>query len=138
MNITRDVAKDLLPLVAAGEASADSRALVEEFMRNDPELARLAEALREPELDVPGPPAPLERERAALERTRTLLRRRSWLLGLALFFTGLPLSFVADSDGVRFLLLRDAPALAGLFLAAAAGLWTAFGVTVRKLRVTGL
>jgi hypothetical protein len=60
------------------------------------------------------------------------------LLGLALFFTGLPLSFVADSGGLRFLLLRDAPELAGLFLAAAAGLWTAFGVTVRRLKVTGL
>jgi anti-sigma factor RsiW len=138
MNITRDVARDLLPLVSAGEASADSRALVEEFLRNDPELARLAEALREQKFTAPVPPPPPGRERAALERTRTLLRRRSLLLGLALFFTGLPLSFVADSGGLRFLLLRDAPELAGLFLAAAAGLWTAFGVTVRRLKVTGL
>src|SRR6185436_12129442 len=38
MKITRDVIIDLLPAVASGEASADTRLLVEEFLASDPEL----------------------------------------------------------------------------------------------------
>ncbi len=39
MKVTRDVVKDLLAVYAAGEASADTGALVEEWLRSDPELA---------------------------------------------------------------------------------------------------
>ena len=38
MTITRDVVRDLWPLYAANEASPDTRAVVDEFLRNDPEL----------------------------------------------------------------------------------------------------
>src|SRR4029077_7540453 len=41
MNITRDVINDLWPVYAAGEASADTRLLVEEFLRQNPEVAGL-------------------------------------------------------------------------------------------------
>ncbi len=138
MNITREVVRDLLPLYISGEASPDSRALVEGFLREDTELARLAESLRAQELAPSGTPAPPDPGRVALERTRALLHRRSLLLGLALLFTGLPLSFAGDSTGLRFLLLRDAPGLGSALLAVAAGLWVAYGVTVRRSRVTGL
>lgn len=139
MNATRQIVKDLLPLYVSGEASPDSRALVEAFLREDPELAKLADALRAVEL-APPPAASVvpAAGRAALERTRGLLRRRTWCLAFALFFSGLPLSFVADQSGLRFLLLRDAPALALASLAVAAALWIAFGITARRLRVTGL
>jgi hypothetical protein len=70
--------------------------------------------------------------------TKALLRRRSWLLALALFFTGLPLSFVFDRSELRFLMLRDAPVESLMCWAAAIGLWGAFGVVARRLRVTGL
>ena len=50
MNVTREIVKDLLPLYVSGEASPDSRALVEAFLREDPQLARLADALRAEEL----------------------------------------------------------------------------------------
>ena len=46
MNVTREIVKDLLPLYVSGEASADTRTLVESFLREDPELARLVDALR--------------------------------------------------------------------------------------------
>lgn len=42
MKITRNVIEDLLPLYLAEEASADSRALVEEYLKTDRELARMA------------------------------------------------------------------------------------------------
>lgn len=139
MNVTREIVKDLLPLYVSGEASPASRALVESFLREDPELARLAEALRAEEL-APAREAsvPPGAGRAALLRTKELLRRRTWLMALALFFTGLPLSFVFDATGLRFLLFRDAPVLGSVSLLVAVALWIAHGVTARRLRVTGL
>jgi anti-sigma factor RsiW len=138
MNVTAEVVKDLLPLYVAGEASADTKALVEEFLRTDPRLAALAAALREQESRPVSPAAAPGAERTALTTTRSLLRRRSWLLGFALMFTGLPLSFTFDSTGLRFLLLRDAPAFAATSWVVAAVLWLAFARVARRLRVTGL
>jgi anti-sigma factor RsiW len=139
MNVTREIVKDLLPLYVTGEASPDSRALVETFLREDPELARLAEALRAEELaPTRGASASPGGGLAALARTKVLLRRRTWTLALGLFFTGLPLSSVFDESGLRFLLLRDAPVVASASLAVAAALWIAYAATVRRLRVTGL
>jgi anti-sigma factor RsiW len=139
MNLTREIVKDLLPLYVSGEASADSRALVESFLAKDPELARLADALRAGDLPaLPAPSTPIGSGRSALEQTKTLLRRRTRLMALALLFTGLPLSFAFDDTGFRFLLIRDAPIAASASLAVAAALWIAFAVTRKRLRVTGL
>lgn len=55
MTVTREVIQDLLPIYLAGEASADTVALVEEFFQQDPDLARAVETLRAkplPELPV--------------------------------------------------------------------------------------
>jgi RNA polymerase sigma-70 factor (ECF subfamily) len=139
MNVTREIVKDLLPLYVAGEASPDTRALVESILRDDAELVRLADALRAEKLAGPrGSSAPPGAARAALLRTQDLLRRRTWFLALALFFSGLPLSFVAGDSGLRFLLIRDAPALGSASLAVAVALWIAYAVNARRLRVTGL
>jgi anti-sigma factor RsiW len=138
MNVTREIVKDLLPLYVAGEASAESRAVVEEWLRTDPELVRLADALR----DDSAPPAAAAvtpaSGQAALAAAKALLRRRAWLLALALLFTALPLSFAFDSGGLRFFMLRDAPLSSSIAMAAALGLWIAFGMVARRLRVTGL
>lgn len=42
MNVTRDVIYDLLPSYFAGDASADTRALVEAYFETDPEFGRMA------------------------------------------------------------------------------------------------
>ena len=39
MNVTRDVIVDLLPVYLAGEASGDSKPLIEEHLAGDAELA---------------------------------------------------------------------------------------------------
>jgi anti-sigma factor RsiW len=137
MNVTREIVKDLLPLYAASEASADTRAAVEEWLRGDPELARLAEAMRgDQAAGAPGPSR--ETGLAALTATKSLLRRRAWLLAWALFFTGLPLSFVFGPGGVRFVMLRDAPLASAASLALGGLLWALFARVARRLRVTGL
>ncbi len=138
MNVTREIAKDLLPLYAAGEASEESRAAVEEWLRTDVELARLAAELRDDAAPPPAAAVAPASGRAALAATKALLRRRSWLLALALLFTGLPAAFAFDSRGLRFFMLRDAPLTASICLAMALGLWIAFGAVTRRLRVTGL
>jgi heme/copper-type cytochrome/quinol oxidase subunit 4 len=48
MNVTRDVMNDLLPLYFSGEASADTRVLVEEYFREHPEFEREARGAARP------------------------------------------------------------------------------------------
>ena len=42
MEVTRNVILDLLPLYLAGEVSADTAALVEEYLKTDTALAKMA------------------------------------------------------------------------------------------------
>ena len=42
MNVTREVIYDLLPAYFAGDASDDTRALIEAYFATDPEFARMA------------------------------------------------------------------------------------------------
>ena len=44
-NVTRDVIEDLLPLYVTKEASRGTCTLVEAFLKQDPELARLASGM---------------------------------------------------------------------------------------------
>jgi len=57
MEITRNVILDLLPLYVANEVSGDTRALIEEYLETDPELANVARQLAAMEKpgDVPVP-----------------------------------------------------------------------------------
>ena len=67
MNVTREVIRDLWPLFEAGEASPDTRALVKEFLDNDPEFARQLRAqAAEP---CRRPPSPLCRPTAKRRRS---------------------------------------------------------------------
>jgi hypothetical protein len=88
MNITREVINDLWPVYAAGEASADTRALVEAFLRQDPEFARLLHGREEERLlRYEHPKLPPDREALALRRTKRLLHGWDWMLFLAMIFS---------------------------------------------------
>jgi hypothetical protein len=91
MNVTRQVISDLWPLYSAGEASRDTRALVEAFLEGDPSFAA---ALQESSRVIPGPLSPAlppDHELKALARTRRALTGwgHLWLLQLALLFSAL-------------------------------------------------
>lgn len=136
MNVTEGIVRDLHVLVRAGEASADSRALVEEWLARDPALA--AELAREQDWRLPtAPPPPADAERLALRRTQHLLGLRTWSLGLALFFTGLPLSFVFDDHGLRFLMLPGHVTLASISLALGVVSWIAHARARTSLKPRG-
>ena len=81
MEITRNVVLDLLPLYLAGEVSADTKAIVEEYLENDPALANAAKKLTP--LEKPGDaPAPLSRDAELLAYRK--IRWRQFILILAL------------------------------------------------------
>ena len=47
MNPTRNVITDLLPLYFSGEASPDTKAMVEEYFKQDPDFERMARRMAE-------------------------------------------------------------------------------------------
>lgn len=131
--MTRNVVVDLLPLYHSGEASADTRAIVEDYLRRDPSLRRLAEADDAAEAPVPAN----DPERAAVERTRRLLRLRSWTMAFAILCTLLPLSFAHLDGRLTFFMFRDVPWSRALW-ALAALLWVFYVRLHRGARTAGL
>ena len=144
MNVSRNVLLDLLPAYLAGEASADTRALVEEFARSDAEFARTLESQRREAaaganaLRQPGAALPADHELRTLVRTRRMAEQLRWMLGIALMFTAFPMSFAFEGGHITFLLMRDVPSLAMASWVAAAGFWIAFLSMQRKLSASGL
>jgi hypothetical protein len=86
MKITRDVILDLLPLYLADEVSADTRALVAEFLEGDPELAQIARSSAlEMKEDIPVPLTKEDKMEAYEEAKLHLLRRIVILAALFAF-----------------------------------------------------
>lgn len=83
-SIPRNIILDLLPVYIAGEASEESRGLVEEFARSDPEIARL---IRAGTLDLavisPKTAIPDDLEMKTMKRIRSSIRRQMWYVALA-------------------------------------------------------
>jgi hypothetical protein len=144
MKITRDVVMDLLPVYLAGEASADSGALVEEFALEHAEFGNVIAAQRKElalesrALKEPVAALSSDHEVKTLVRTRRLAARLRWLMAVAIWLTVFPLSFVGDGGHITFFLLRDAPLLAVPCWLGAGVSWGVFVSTRRKLRASGL
>ena len=87
-NITRDVIADLWPLYVSGDASADSRKLIEAWLREDPEFARtLQETSRAGLPQVETPSLAPDHELRTLAKIKRRLAGPVWLLQLAIVFT---------------------------------------------------
>jgi anti-sigma factor RsiW len=137
MNISRDVVKDLIPVYLTGDASADTRALVESYLKTDPELAEDVSAARGTGLGLPATPPPTA-EKQTLDATRQLLKSRTSTLVVATIFTVLPLTFAFRGTAITFFLIRDAPAIGIAWWATAAIMWIWHVRIRRRLRVSGL
>jgi hypothetical protein len=139
VNVTRDVIQDLLPVYLADDASPDTVALVEEFLRQDPELVRTVEALRaNPLPDLPIALNPTQ-EKETLNMTKRLLRLRGILLGLSIFVTMLPLSFEYEHGHFTWKLLHVAPPeVMILMILAALACWGGFLYVRHRLQGTAL
>jgi hypothetical protein len=134
LNVTRDVVADLWPIYESGEASADTRALVDDFLKTDAEFAtrlRAAAGIGPQQVDL-RPEAKL----AALKRTRDLVRGNGWLRGLRLFAIVMTIfafgRIVSDTswDVSPRLFIADA------VLAVVS--WTAYGVLLNRYRKRSL
>ena len=102
MEISRNVILDLLPLYIADEASPETRALIEDYLTTDAELAEIAEQLAQAELQSEVPiPITKEHEMEAYQEAK--LRQRRYIINLVAVMA------------VIFLLMMAA-ALAGLFI----------------------
>lgn len=135
MKITRDVITDLLPVYFSGEASADTRVLVEEFFKQDPEFARLAQDERSQTMLKPIPVRlPPEHEKTTMARTKTLLWLRTLLLAFAIFFSLIPFTFYFPESGIQRLPFW-VNSSTWIWLAAL-GCWIGFFATLYRLRTT--
>lgn len=130
---------DLLPLYFAGEASEDTRTLVEQFFKEDPEFARLARTNPDHLLPSDAPIAlHKDHEMKTLEKTRMVVRWHGALLGLSGFLLLLPLACYGDSSTGFHWLWAGFPAGAIIaFVPGAAGLIVWFAL-LRRLRAAGL
>ena len=134
MNVTRDVVTDLLALSLAGEASADSKALIEGYLAQDPEFARIVAARMERPAPA-APPTPLdpEVEMRTLARAKKLVSWRSVMIASGVFFGLFPVTFSAESRGPHWLLL-ESPAGAAISAALALASWAGYFLIRRALR----
>ena len=94
MKVTRDVIYDLLPAYFAGDASPDTRALVDEFLRDDPEFAHMMQRFRAVFKETGPADGGVSREQQTFDRARALLHKRSELRGVMAAFA-LAAMFVA-------------------------------------------
>jgi hypothetical protein len=134
MKVTRDVILDLLPLYFAGQVSADTKALVDDFLRTDPGFARMSErfdALLKERGDMPSPPETAERR--ALERTRTLLSHRNQTIGIAVGYSLAPFLFWFRNGHVEFVLWQR-PVIAMTFGLVGLASWIAVFVVTWRAR----
>lgn len=136
--ITRNIILDLLPAYIAGEASDDTRKLVDEFAENDAQIARLIRAgsgesmIGELKLALPA-----DGELKALAKTQRRLRRQGWLMGAAICFTFTTISFQIGDSGVHWT-FAEYPGLAVISLLIAGAFWFAYFASRRELARGGL
>ncbi|HEU5411109.1 MAG TPA: hypothetical protein VFU57_08820 [Candidatus Acidoferrales bacterium] len=142
MKVTRDVMNDLLPVYFSGEASTDTRVLVEEYFRENPEFERTARGAARPleTLQAAVAVAPeAAKEKWDLECVHKETRRNKVIFGLALFFTLVPLAFVYRNGHISWMMVRNEPFDAALYWGLGAVLWgTYFGRVRRRTFMLGM
>ncbi|HEY3295010.1 MAG TPA: hypothetical protein VGL38_06210 [bacterium] len=136
--VSRDVILDLLPAYLAGDVSSDSRALIENYMQQDPEFAALVKRESKSTLTPAAPPA-MRRdvEMDALRKTKRLLRRRAWYVGLAIFFSLTTISYQYGPEGFKWT-FADAPAASVLCALVALAFWGIYFRSRQRMKTIGV
>ena len=136
-----EVILDLLPVYLAGEASQATRALVEEYLAQDPELAQSVRSQQaDNSLRMVLPELPPELELKSLRRTRYLLGWQRWLFGLGIGFSAMSLTseFSFKEGRLRefHFLIRDYPDVFGTCVVLGLVCWIAYFCIRHRLRTT--
>ncbi len=140
MKITRNVIIDLLPIYLSGEASEDTRAMVEVYCKHDAELSTLLGAGGGDPFGEDDMPLPVEEvEMRILRNTKKKLRTRSTVLGLAIFFSLAPFSFIfTEGQGMRWLVLENPPWYPATLVILALLSWTTYVAMRHRMRSAGM
>ena len=112
MNITRDVVTDLLPVYLSGEASEDTKQLMEAYFLEDPDFERIAKMAAMPleSLRSAAPVLPeAEREKHDLEWAREALLRSRVSFGVGLLFTFAPFMAIFSQGHIVWAALLNDP-----------------------------
>ncbi len=141
MNVTREVILDLLPVYLSGESSPATRALIEDYLKQDAELAKKIRGEWMEKMSAVAPsPLPPELELRAFRKTKSLLGWQRWLMGFAIFFTAIAGSLEFEFRGghlTKFeFFLANYPVQWGIWLSLAAVFWIGYFVLRRRLRTT--
>jgi anti-sigma factor RsiW len=139
--VTREVILDLLPVYLAGEASPATRALVEEYTQDDPELARQIRQQWAEGFDRVAPTdLPPDLELRSLRRTRKLLAWQRRLFAFAIGFFVLLLSNQSSWQGWHLkefhFLIQDYPVPFGICLALGVACWIGYLSIRHRLRTS--
>lgn len=131
MNIPKHLIIDLLPLYLADEVSVETRNLIEDYLKSDPQLAALAEqAKNAPSLQEIPAPLGKDNEMEALKKVKRMMLsvQHHVFLALAVITT-----FMA---GVSYIFLWDeprGPQAPFIFGGLAIIFWIAFFVVNKKI-----
>jgi hypothetical protein len=127
MTITRSIILDLWPAYASGEASQDTCALVDAFLRDDPEFARQLRQDPLGPLESPTPPPDLEMR--ALTKARRRLGGFRPLLFFAILFSCMAFGRIVSDTSF------DASPRPFIIVASIAlAFWIAFFVSLIRMR----
>jgi len=142
MNIPKAVILDLLPAYLAGEASPETIALVDEYLKSDPEFAERVRSQSADNLANTRPSeVPAELELVSIRRTKRLIRLQMWILVFALCssFGAAGAEMILGEWRMKplHLLLQGYPFLIGVLPALALVCWIAYFWIKRRLRSSG-
>lgn len=138
MTIPCEVMNDLLTLYLAGEASPETRRLVDDYARHHPDFAQALAAAHQLELPAADPPPREKTELTTLRLVRQYIFLRSLFFGMGLAFTLVAFTLVFHNGNITFFLLRDEPGLGYSALSIAAASWSAWYVMRRQVQKAGL
>ncbi len=135
MNISKDIITDLLPIYYSGECSQDTKSLVEEYLRGNPDFERQARNLSQNPLPEHIPQRLGKNDEIrSLAKAKRSLRLRGSVMALAIFFSLAPFS-VFHVDGKTHWLLLESPLSACLYGGVGVCLWVAYFVMRRKTKI---
>lgn len=134
MTITKDIITDLLPAYLSGDCSADTKRLVEEYLRTDASLDAEVQRMRTAPLPaVSAPDSGRSEELRTLKRTKSLLRWRSALMAFGIFFTLVPFSVLHINDTTYWFFI-EAPVAAAVYGSIGLISWIGYFLLKRRLR----
>jgi hypothetical protein len=135
MNVTRDVMTDLLPVYFSGEASEDTKQLVEIYFLENPDFERIARGAARPleQLRSAAPvAAEAEREKCDLQWARKEFFRRRMFFAVALVFTCAPLITVCRNGRVDWTTFLNDPVSPALFWCFAGLFWFQYAARLSR------